>query len=46
MACTAKWSSINFSLYVPPIAAVLFIAGKILDNNTSFLPGGANVGGA
>lgn len=46
IACTAKWSSINFSLNVPPTAAVLCTLGNILDNNASFLPSGANEGGA
>lgn len=46
IAWTAKWSSINFSLNVPPTAAVFWIEGNILDNNIWFFPGGASEGGA
>lgn len=46
IACTAKWSSIIFSLNAPPIAVVFCTPGNKLDNNTSFFPGGANDGGA
>lgn len=46
MACTAKWSSMIFSLTCPPIPTPPPICGTRLESDTWLRPGSARLGGA